>query len=457
MEIPQPRENGPWLLEVAAPEASDIVRLEAGRALVLGSGPTADLRLGDPAVSSRHCAIRLGESGVEVSDLGSKNGVRLGSARLASLLLCGEGTSFVIGQTSVTVRRLSADDEPSFDPKLVERRSGNDDAPEIPGLVGTSLAMRKVRREVFRHARTRAAVLLQGESGSGKDVVAQALHALSGRAGAYVPLNAGAFPDSLADAELFGHRRGAYTGAVSGRAGAFELAHKGTLFLDEVGELSPAVQVKLLRVVEDGAVRPIGATESLRVDVRLVAASWARLAERVRDGTFRADLFHRLSTVTIELPPLRRRKSDIIALSRVLLSRLADDVGEKRLTGAALARLLEYGWPGNVRELSAVLYRSAVAAPGSEIDASHIALPENAESRAPATPRAPERAEELLAEHHGNVSAAARAAGVPRSTFRAWLVRTKSPRTRDDRAPSGNARLDGASAALKLPEHGDAT
>lgn len=434
MEIPQPRENGPWLLEVAAPEASDIVRLEAGRALVLGSGPTADLRLGDPAVSSRHCAIRLGESGVEVSDLGSKNGVRLGSARLSSLL-CGEGTSFVIGRTSVTVRRLSDDDEPSVEPRWLERRSGSDDAPEIPGLVGSSLAMRKVRREIFRHARARAAVLLQGESGSGKDVVAQALHALSGRAGAYVPLNAGAFPDSLADAELFGHRRGAYTGAVSGRAGAFELAHKGTLFLDEVGELSPAVQVKLLRVVEDGAVRPIGATESLRVDVRLVAASWARLAERVRDGSFRADLFHRLSTVTIELPPLRRRKGDIVALSRVLLSRLADDVGEKRLTGAALARLLEYAWPGNVRELSAVLYRSAVAAPGSEIDASHVELPENAGSRAPAMPRAPERAEELLAEHHGNVSAAARAAGVPRSTFRAWLVR----------------------ARLELPEHGDAT
>ncbi|HEX6275539.1 MAG TPA: sigma 54-interacting transcriptional regulator, partial [Polyangiaceae bacterium] len=259
-------------------------------------------------------------------------------------------------------------------------------------------------------------------SGSGKDVVAQALHALSGRSGAYVPLNAGAFPDSLADAELFGHRRGAYTGAVSGRAGAFELAHRGTLFLDEVGELSHAVQVKLLRVVEDGAVRPIGASDSLHVDVRLVAASWVRLDERVREGSFRADLFHRLSTATIELPPLRRRKSDIPALSRVLLSRLKDDVGDKRLTGAALARLLEYAWPGNVRELSAVLYRSAVTAPGVDIDAHHVVLPE--ETRALTATRAgPERALTLLGEHGGNVSAASRAAGVPRSTFRAWLAR----------------------------------
>jgi DNA-binding NtrC family response regulator len=361
--------------------------------------------------------VRLGEKGVEVSDLGSKNGLRLGAARLASLLQCGDGTSFVIGRTSVTIRSR-CDDELDD----ATRRHPPEDVPEVPGLVGNSLAMQKVRREILRHARTRAAVLLQGESGSGKDVVAQALHTLSGRTGAYVPLNAGAFPDTLADAELFGHRRGAYTGAVTGRAGAFELAHRGTLFLDEVGELSPAVQVKLLRVVEDGAVRPIGATEPLRVDVRLVAASWARLDERARGGSFRADLFHRLSTVTIELPALRRRKGDIFALARVLLSRLRDDVGEKRLTGAALARLLDYSWPGNVRELSAVLYRSAVAAPGAEIDACHVALPEDPRVHA-ATRGSRERAHELLSEHAGNVSAAARAAGVPRSTFRAWLAR----------------------------------
>ena len=445
VEIPRPPEKGPWLLEIASPDGSEVVPLDQGRSLVLGSGPAADLRLLDPAVSARHCAVRLGESGVEVSDLGSRNGLRLGAARLASLLLCGDGTSFVIGRTSVTIRRRSDDDE-----------DGASDEPSIPTLIGRSPAMQRVRREIARHARTRAAVLLQGESGSGKDVVAQALHALSGRTGDYVPLNAGAFPDSLADAELFGHRRGAYTGAVTGRAGAFELAHRGTLFLDEVGELSPAVQVKLLRVVEDGAVRPIGATEALKVDVRLVAASWARLDERVREGAFRADLFHRLSTVTIELPPLRKRKSDIAALSRVLLARLESDVGERRLTGAALARLLEYAWPGNVRELSAVLYRSAVAAPGIDIEACHVALPEDVRPPGSTVRASPERARELLDEHRGNVSAASRAAGVPRSTFRAWLVRAefaqnwpKTARPPESGEAQGTTATEGPDAASR--------
>jgi DNA-binding NtrC family response regulator len=451
VEIPRPREGGPWLLEITSPDASEVVRLSEERPLVLGSGPAADLRLQDPAVSARHCTVRLGDEGVEVSDLGSKNGLRLGAARLASLLLCGDGTTFVIGQTSVTIRRLRHDDD-AWDEGADPRSHCPDDAPAIPGLVGRSLAMQKVRREIARHARTRASVLLQGESGSGKDVVAQALHALSGRTGAYVPLNAGAFPDSLADAELFGHRRGAYTGAVSGRAGAFELAHRGTLFLDEVGELSPAVQVKLLRVVEDGDVRPIGAAESFSVDVRLVAASWARLDERVRQGGFRADLFHRLSTVTIELPPLRRRKSDILALSRVLLSRWERDVGEKQLTGAALARLLEYAWPGNVRELSAVLYRSAVTAPGHEIDACHVALPEDARGAPTATRAIPERARALLDEHRGNVSAAARAAGVPRSTFRAWIVRAQNcPKTATPPEPGAAQGTTATDAAAGVP------
>jgi DNA-binding NtrC family response regulator len=331
-------------------------------------------------------------------------------------LLAEDGASFVIGRTSIAVRRRS-DDAPAS-------------APRIPGLVGSSLPMRRVAEELARHARSRQSVLLQGESGTGKDVAARALHALSGRSGEYVPLNVGAFPDSLLDAELFGHRRGAYTGAVSSRAGAFEVAHRGTLFLDEVAELSSSAQVKLLRVVEDGSVRPIGGTHALSVDVRVVSATWAPLETRVAEGRFRVDLFHRLATVTITLPPLRRRKSDIPALCRVLLERLEVDVGEKRVTGSALARLVAYGWPGNVRELSAVLYRAAMTAPGIEISASHLTLPE-AEPDAPVPPRAgPERAEQLLEEHRGNVSGAAKAAGVPRSTFRSWLGRARLAQNR---------------------------
>jgi hypothetical protein len=409
--LPAYRADGEWLLEVGSPEESRTLELGVGRPLVLGSGRNADVRLSDRSVSSRHCAVTLTPAGVQIDDLGSTNGLYVGGARLASALLGEDGSSFVIGRTSVAVRH-KGEDAPS-------------EAPRIPGLVGSSLPMRRVAEEVMRHARSRQSVLLQGESGTGKDVVARALHALSGRGGDYVPLNVGAFPDSLVDAELFGHRRGAYTGAVSSRAGAFEVAHRGTLFLDEVAELSASAQVKLLRVVEDGLVRPIGGSHPVVVDVRVLSASWAPLAARVAEGRFRVDLFHRLATVTIELPALRRRKSDIPALCRVLLERLAPDVGDKRVTGPALARLVAHAWPGNVRELSAVLYRAAMAAPGSEILAAHVALPEP-ESRPAQSPRSePARAEALLDEHRGNVSAAAKAAGVPRSTFRSWLARAR--------------------------------
>jgi two-component system response regulator PilR (NtrC family) len=308
----------------------------------------------------------------------------------------------------------------------------------LPGLVGSSLGMQRVAAEVRRHARTRAPILIQGESGTGKDVIARAAHQLSRRSGAYVPLNLSALPESLADAELFGHRRGAFTGAVQSRAGAFELAHAGTLFLDEIADLTPAIQVKLLRVVEDGGVRPLGATSAVHVDVRIVSASWAELEVRVAQNRFRADLFHRLSTVVVHVPPLRQRKTDIPELSRVLLSRMAADVGEKRLTSAALSRLLSHAWPGNVRELSSALYRAAMVSAGESIGAEDLTL-----ASGPVLPRlariGPGDARRLLDENQRNVSAAARAAGVPRSTFRSWLSRTEESKLADD----GDAALTG--------------
>jgi DNA-binding NtrC family response regulator len=267
--------------------------------------------------------------------------------------------------------------------------------------------------------------LLQGESGTGKDVVARGLHQLSRRSGGYVPLNVGALPESLADAELFGHRRGAFTGALHSRPGAFEQADAGTLFLDEIADLPLGIQIKLLRVVEDGSVRPLGSTSPLQVDVRIVSASWAALEERVDGGSFRADLYHRLSTVVIELPPLRQRKSDIPELARALLRRIRDEVGERQLTSAALSRLVSHDWPGNVRELGSVLYRAAMATTEPEIQAEHVQI-NAARTLQRLAPLGPDDAIRLLREHQGNVSAAARAAGVPRSTFRAWLVR--SPR-----------------------------
>jgi len=415
-------------LDVGSAEGTETVELAPGRPLVIGSGRTADIRIHDRTVSSRHCAVSIEAEGLRVVDLASTNGLYVGAARLSSALLVEDGASFVIGSTTVTARSLS-DAEPAA-------------APAVPGLIGHSPGMRRVAEALRRHARSRASVLFQGESGTGKDVAARALHALSGRNGRYVPLNVGAFPDALADAELFGHRRGAYTGAVSNRIGAFELAHGGTLFLDEIAELSPSGQVRLLRVVEDGSVRPLGASQPVQVDVRIASASWAPLDERVEQGRFRVDLFHRLSTVTIALPPLRKRTSDLPALARELLARLRDDVGPKRLAGSALARLAAHSWPGNVRELSAVLYRAAMAAEGEEIHGVHLELPEAAPGRAGVERPGPEMATELL-ERHGNVSRAARAAGVPRSTFRAWLARGRQnrPTTDSEAAPGAKAGI----------------
>jgi DNA-binding NtrC family response regulator len=278
---------------------------------------------------------------------------------------------------------------------------------------------------VQRYAPLQAPVLIQGESGTGKDLVARALHELGRGGSPLVTLNVGAIPDSLADAELFGHCRGAFTGAVASRAGAFEQAHEGTLFLDEIADLSERVQVKLLRVVEDGAVRPVGGMQPLRVRVRIVSATWASLAERVTDGRFRPDLYHRLSTIVIDLPPLRHRRSDIPALCRVLLERLEAELGPKRLTSAALARLVAYPWPGNVRELGSVLYRAAAKTRGARIRSEHIELAPAAQNRVRGISLSSKAVLHLLDSHDGNVSAAARAAGVPRTTFRAWLDRAR--------------------------------
>jgi transcriptional regulator with PAS, ATPase and Fis domain len=442
VELVRDRGRRTLVLDLGLPDGTHTVELELGRPLVIGSGRSADVRVEDRTVSARHCRVCLGDDGLRVVDLGSKNGLYVGAARLDSALLVEEGASFVVGSTTVTARAL-ADPEPAA-------------APAVPGLIGGSPGMRRVAQALMRHARSRASVLFQGESGTGKDVAARALHALSGRPGRYVPLNVGAFPDTLADAELFGHRRGAYTGAVSNRPGAFELADRGTLFLDEIAELSPAGQVRLLRVVEDGSVRPLGASQPVNVDVRVVSASWAPLDVRVREGRFRVDLFHRLTTVTIHLPPLRKRKSDIPVLARELLTRLESDVGRKRLTSSALARLSAHDWPGNVRELSAVLYRAAMAADGEEIRGVHLELPDGVR-RAPERPGA-EQALSLL-QKHGNVSRAARAAGVPRSTFRSWLARSRQDQNRpisdSDPAPGANAGATSSSSGERVADPGE--
>lgn len=415
LELDRSLPRGTWSLELGGQDAMQRVTVAPGKPMTIGSGPQASVRIADPSVSSRHCRVCADGRGLVICDLHSKNGLYIGGARVTEAVLHAP-VRFVIGRTSVIVR--------VNDPQT-QAGSG----PVVSGLVGKSPAIRQVAAEVARAARCRAPVLIQGESGTGKDVVARALHELSGLKGAYVPINAAAFPDALADSELFGHRRGAFTGAVTSRAGAFEQADRGTLFLDEVAELSQSVQVRLLRVVEDGLVRPLGGTQPHPVSVRLISATWANLNERVAQGRFRADLFHRLSTLVIRLPPLRERKCDIPLLCTALLDRLAPELGPKVVSPVGMDRLMAHSWPGNVRELLGTLYRAALNTPTEVIETEHIELGALPRPRQPAVVLSPGEARELFERHGRNKSAAARAARVPRSTFRGWLEREEEPDT----------------------------
>jgi two-component system, NtrC family, nitrogen regulation response regulator GlnG len=243
-------------------------------------------------------------------------------------------------------------------------------APRIPELLGKAPAMQQVFRAIGRLARSSVTVLITGESGTGKELVARALHEHSPRAGRpFIALNTAAIPADLLESELFGHERGAFTGADSQRRGRFEQANGGTLFLDEIGDMSMPLQTRLLRVLAEGEFYRVGGQTPIRVDVRVIAASNQNLSERVSRGLFREDLYHRLNVIRIELPPLRARAEDVPALLSHYLLVAAHELGvePKALAPDALARLTAHHWPGNVRELVNLCRRLSVLAPGSEV------------------------------------------------------------------------------------------
>jgi two-component system nitrogen regulation response regulator GlnG len=247
---------------------------------------------------------------------------------------------------------------------------GPANAPETRTLYGQSPAMQAVFKAIGRAARSRHAVLISGESGTGKELVARILHQESGRATRpFVAVNCAAIPGDLLEADLFGHVRGAYTGAHQGQPGKFQVADGGTLFLDEIGELPLSLQAKLLRVIEQKEFYPLGADREVRVDVRIVAASNRDLMEEVRSGQFRGDLYYRLNVLSIDLPPLRERADDIEPLSRWLLDKHARDgsIPKRDLSPDAVDWLRQYTWPGNVRELENALLRAATFAQGPVI------------------------------------------------------------------------------------------
>jgi two-component system nitrogen regulation response regulator NtrX len=233
-------------------------------------------------------------------------------------------------------------------------------------IVGTSVLMEELRQQIMIAAPTNGRVLIHGENGSGKELVARAVHARSTRAeGPFVEVNCAAIPEELIESELFGHERGAFTGAVARRRGKFELADGGTLFLDEIGDMSLKTQAKVLRVLEEQAFERVGGKETIRVEVRVLAASNQNLQEQITAGRFREDLFYRLSVIPIEVPPLRKRKEDIPALVEHFISLFSAENGRrpKTISVEALAYFLAYDWPGNVRELRNMVERLVIMAP----------------------------------------------------------------------------------------------
>ena len=240
----------------------------------------------------------------------------------------------------------------------------------LQDIVGKTPVMLEVYKLVARVAASTATVLVQGESGTGKELVARAIHTHSPRAGAaFVPVNCTALTESLLESELFGHAKGAFTGAIASKRGLFEMANGGTLFLDEIGDMGPKMQAQLLRTLQDGEVRPVGGTESIRVDVRLVCATNKDLDEEVKESRFREDLYFRINVVTVRLPPLRERREDVAMLVGHFLNKLA--LRERReptaMSPEALKLLTSYGWPGNVRELENAIERAVAVAKGNVI------------------------------------------------------------------------------------------
>lgn len=248
------------------------------------------------------------------------------------------------------------------------------------GMFSECGEMRKIFGIVERIARTPSTVLVLGDSGTGKELIARAIHKLSGRTGKLVPVNCGAIPEEILESELFGHEKGAFTGAAYSKIGRFQLADKGTIFLDEIGEMSPKLQVKLLRVLQDRIVEPVGSTKSVEVDVRVIAATNKELWHEVQAGRFREDLFYRLQVLPVHLPPLRDRGGDISFLAQYFLERAGAKLGKTSLALSedALAKLQGYAWPGNVRELENFIERTVILCDKDLIEVSdlpqHIAL-----------------------------------------------------------------------------------
>lgn len=391
--------------------------LEAA-AIVVGRDPECDVVLSDDAVSWRHCSLELCTDRVRVRDLGSHNGTYLDGRRIESAL-AEAGSRVQVGQTTL---RLTGAADPL----------DGLEAEGLAELVGTSPSMQEVYASIQDAAPSRVPVLLLGETGTGKELAARAIHSVGPRSQrAFVPVNCAAIPRELLEDELFGHVRGAFTGASADRLGALERADGGTIFLDEVGELAPELQAKLLRVIEDGEVPRLGG-DSVQTDFRVVAATSSDLASAASRGRFRQDLYYRLAVYRITLPPLRERLDDLPVLVRHFLDSAEEQTGIAHAAFVgfgedALRRMGGHPWPGNVRELRNLVFRCIVDVKEGSVDEPVVdriltesLAPEDAAAPSPAGSLEQieqEAIRKALQDCRGQRRAAARRLGIAESTL----------------------------------------
>jgi transcriptional regulator of acetoin/glycerol metabolism len=388
---------------------ADVTAVDIGRGdarAMRVTGDTLRIDLEDRWTSQLHACLAREDDGWVVEDRGSKNGTRVDGERVERARLR-DGAVVEVGGTILVLRRGAP---------------VSDAASRAGELASLSPDLERELAVLPRIARSRVPVLVRGESGTGKEVIARSVHALSQRRGPLVPVNCGAIPAALVEGELFGSRRGAFSGAED-RSGLVRTAEHGTLFLDEVVELAAASQAALLRFLQDGEITPLGSDKRVVVDVRVVAATNKPIEELVEAGEFRRDLYARLCGYVLRLPPLAARTEDLGLLIATLLARLEPDRPPRRFTRAATRALFLHTWPLNVRELEQVLRAALAIAESDEIDAGELRL--EAEPAAPMSKRDADRAEivALLEKHGGNISAVARALATSRTQVARLLAR----------------------------------
>jgi transcriptional regulator with PAS, ATPase and Fis domain len=374
----------PRLIAIAGPSLGAVLPLK--RATTLGRESTSDYAIGDAAMSRRHCTIDPRDTGWVVVDLDSRNGTLVNGVPIRAHTLA-NGDQIRVGDS---VFLFAAGDGRDAESIPAESTTGAALVLDPPSggqvtftteqqirhdLVGQSPAMVDVITRIGRAAAVPSTVLIQGESGTGKELIARAIHANSARAAApFVAINCAAIPDGLIESELFGHERGAFTGALAQKRGRLEVASGGTVFFDEISELSVSLQAKLLRVLQERQIDRVGGSKPIPIDVRVLAASNLELARAVKDGAFRSDLFYRLNVITITVPPLRERTGDIALLIWYFLRKHAGHCKRRLrgLTPQARRILTSYDWPGNVRELENAIERAVVMSTDDWIDVNDL-------------------------------------------------------------------------------------